>query len=118
MEYALSPVKEENRKISGFVRCKTGYRPLYTAYGNKGGTMLVIGAQIRAARDLARLTQKQVAEAAGINVDTLSDMEARGHEPMTSRHQTVLAVQRVLEAAGVEFLDGDSPGVRLRPKKG
>ena len=27
------------------------------------------------------------------------------------------AIQRVLEAAGVEFTNGDAPGVRLRKKK-
>jgi hypothetical protein len=27
------------------------------------------------------------------------------------------AIQLVLEAAGIEFLDGNAPGVRLHPKK-
>jgi transcriptional regulator with XRE-family HTH domain len=76
--------------------------------------MLITGAQIKAARALAGLTQAQTAKAAGININTLADMEARGSKPLVSKHQTVLAVQRVLEAAGVEFTDGESPGVRLR----
>jgi hypothetical protein len=29
----------------------------------------------------------------------------------------VRSVQATLEAAGIEFLDGDAPGVRLRAKK-
>jgi hypothetical protein len=36
--------------------------------------------------------------------------------PSTSRER-VAAVQATLEAAGIEFLNGEAPGVRLRPKK-
>jgi len=30
---------------------------------------------------------------------------------------TIRKIQGALEAAGVEFIDGDAPGVRLRKKK-
>jgi len=43
-------------------------------------------------------------------------MEAKDSEVMRSSAASLLSVQLALEAAGVEFLDGDSPGVRLRPK--
>jgi hypothetical protein len=41
---------------------------------------------------------------------------ARGPSASTSREQ-VVAVQATLEGAGIEFLNGDAPGVRFRPKK-
>jgi hypothetical protein len=44
-------------------------------------------------------------------------MEARGAAVLRSSLETVMAVQLALEAAGVEFLNGDSPGVRLKPSK-
>jgi transcriptional regulator with XRE-family HTH domain len=31
--------------------------------------------------------------------------------------ETLRKIQRALEAAGVEFIDGDAPGVRLRKKR-
>ena len=77
--------------------------------------MLTTGNQLRAARALANMTQVRLAELAGINANTVRDMEAKGEDPLTSAYQTVLAVQRALEAEGIEFLNGGSPGVRLRP---
>jgi hypothetical protein len=43
-------------------------------------------------------------------------MEARGHEVLTSGLDTVRAVQKALEEAGVEFLNHDRPGVQIRRK--
>jgi hypothetical protein len=31
--------------------------------------------------------------------------------------ETLRKIQRALEAAGIEFIDGDAPGVRLRKKR-
>ena len=78
--------------------------------------MLTTGNQLRAGRALVGMTQIRLAEATGLNANTIRDMEAKGESPLTSSYQTVLAVQRALEAAGVEFLNGGSPGVRLKPK--
>lgn len=80
--------------------------------------MLITGAQLRAARALAGMTQTELANQAGLDPSTIVDMEARGGEMLRSSLATVQAVQKVLETAGVEFLDGDSPGVRLKPSKG
>ena len=79
--------------------------------------MLITGSQIRAARALAQITQATLAERAGLNVDTIRNMETRGNETLRSSLETVRAVQLALEAAGVEFLNGDSPGVRLKAKQ-
>ena len=59
----------------------------------------------------------ELAGRAKLNVSTIAEMEARGPETLRSGLETVLAVQVALEAVGVEFLNGDSPGVRLRPAK-
>ncbi|MCG7392889.1 helix-turn-helix domain-containing protein [Microvirga sp. ACRRW] len=68
---------------------------------------------LKAARIALRLSQKDLAEAAGIGERSLSRMEA---EPSDQTVRTQIAVQRALEAIGVEFLsqDGDrGPGFRL-----
>ena len=80
--------------------------------------MLSTGNQLKAARHLAGLEQADVAKAAGVSKNTIGNMEARGAENLTSSFQTVVAVQKALEAAGVVFLaDGEQadggPGVRL-----
>jgi|SRR5258706_443679 transcriptional regulator with XRE-family HTH domain len=75
---------------------------------------LVTGNQLKAARALAGVDQRQVADAAKINVNTIRNMEARGVEPITSSAVTVRNVQMALEAWGIEFLDHGQPGVRLR----
>ena len=49
--------------------------------------------------------------AAGVGERAVSDFE-RGIR--LSRDSTVTAMARALEAAGVVFIDGDEPGVKLR----
>jgi transcriptional regulator with XRE-family HTH domain len=74
---------------------------------------LVTGNQLKAARALAGVDQQQVADSAGVNVNTIRNMEARGTEPITSSAVTVRNVQIALEALGIEFLNHARPGVRL-----
>ena len=76
--------------------------------------MLTTGNQLKAARALAGVDQQQVADAAGVNVNTIRNMEARGTKPITSSAVTVRSVQLALEAMGIEFLNHAQPGVRLR----
>ena len=75
--------------------------------------MLVTGNQLKAARALAGVDQQEVADAAGVNVNTIRNMEARGANPITSSAVTVRNVQIALEAIGIEFLNHAQPGVRL-----
>lgn len=75
--------------------------------------MLTTGNQLKAARALAGLEQKEVAEKAGVNVNTIRNMEAAGSGDIAGRAQNVQLVQRVLEAEGIEFLNHGRPGVRL-----
>jgi len=70
-------------------------------------------AQSRMARAALKLGIRDVARLAKVAPSTVSRFEAG--EQLNAR--TVEAIQRALEAAGVEFTDGDSPGVRLRSKK-
>jgi transcriptional regulator with XRE-family HTH domain len=79
--------------------------------------MLTIGNQLKAARALAGLEQKEIAEMAGVNVNTIRNMEASGAAPIAGRAQNVQAVQRALEAAGIEFLNHGNPGVRMKAQQ-
>ncbi|WP_085043827.1 helix-turn-helix domain-containing protein [Ensifer aridi] len=79
--------------------------------------MLTTGNQLKAARALAGLEQKDVAEKAGVNVNTIRNMEAAGAGQIAGRAQNVQNVQRVLEQEGIEFLNHGQPGVRLIGKR-
>lgn len=78
--------------------------------------MLTTGNQLRAARALADMDQGTLAKRAGVNINTISAMEKRGAEGLTSGLDKIRSVMQVLEAEGIEFLNHGSPGVRLRAK--
>ncbi len=78
--------------------------------------LLTTGHQLRAARALAAMDQADLAKRARVNVNTIRNMERAGAGPIAGRAANVQAVQAALEAAGIEFLDGDRPGVRLKQK--
>ena len=74
------------------------------------------GCQIRAARALLRWSAQDLAERAGVGLQTIKRFEAFDGLP-PSRSSTLLDVQMALEAAGVEFTHDDGvkgSGVRLR----
>lgn len=79
----------------------------------------MIGArQIKAARALAGLSQRDVASRAGIGIATMRRIEAAIDEVIGSA-QTLSRIQKALEAEGVKFIDQDhngGPGVRLRDR--
>src|ERR1019366_9700690 len=74
---------------------------------------LTTGNQLKAARALAGVDQQHVADSAGVNVNTIRNMEASGCGAITSGAVTVRKVQLALEALGIEFLNHARPGVRL-----
>ena len=76
---------------------------------------MLVSKQIRAGRALLGMRQKELADRAGIAVPTLRRMEDDNIGPERSTAGAVQRVQECLEAAGVEFTNGDAPGVRLRP---
>ena len=75
------------------------------------------GRQLAAARTLAGLTQGEVAARANVSTPTLKRMEAC-EGPVAGMANNIGAVIRVLEEAGVQFLEGgstaDGPGVALK----
>jgi hypothetical protein len=72
-------------------------------------------AQIRAARALIRWSALQLAEKTAVGVTTIRRAELTASATKLTRVNDQ-AIRRVLEAAGVEFIDenGGGPGVRLR----
>ena len=76
--------------------------------------MPITPAQCRAARGLVEMDQGTLADGAMVSRSVIIDFEKRRRVPVRNN---LAAIQRVLEAAGVEFTNGDAPGVRLRKKK-
>ena len=73
--------------------------------------------QLKAARALTGLSQAEVAEAAGISIPTLKRAEAGG--PIKVAEETIAAIAKALERAGVEFIaeNGGGAGVRLAKRQ-
>ena len=65
--------------------------------------------QCRMARAALGWGVRELAAAAKVSTDTVARFE-RGDE---LKERTINALQRALEAAGIEFTNGDQPGVRL-----
>lgn len=76
--------------------------------------MAISPAQCRAARGLIAMDQAVLAEAANVSRNVIIDFEKGRRVP---GRNNLDAIQRVLEKAGVEFTNGDAPGVRLRKSK-
>lgn len=80
---------------------------------------MIIAAQIRAARALLGIDQRQLAELAGISLPTIQRMEASTGE-VRGTVDKLMKLIRALEAAGIEILGENAPsvgvgrGVRLR----
>jgi transcriptional regulator with XRE-family HTH domain len=76
----------------------------------------VTGRQIAAARTLLGMNQPELAARARISLPTLKRMEASPGDAV-GMVNNVASVRMALEAAGVEFTNGDQPGVRMRKGK-
>jgi DNA-binding XRE family transcriptional regulator len=113
---AASP-PHDARHCAGSFKNRHNHRKIHLKQGDGVGSELsedrveITPAQCRAARALVDFTQRQLADAAGLSVSTLADFE-RSIRPV-SGHLTA-AIRRALETAGVEFTNGDEPGLRLR----
>jgi transcriptional regulator with XRE-family HTH domain len=75
-------------------------------------------AQLRAARALLRWSAEDLARQSALGVTTIRRAELTENETSLTVANDQ-AVRRVLEAAGVEFIDenGGGPGVRLRKRQ-
>jgi hypothetical protein len=70
------------------------------------------GSQIRAARALLRWSVEVLARQAFLGLNTIKRAEAKdGRTSLTAANE--LAIRRAFAAAGVEFTNGDQPGLRL-----
>ena len=67
-------------------------------------------AQCRAARALIGMTQAELAGSAVVPTSLIADYETGANGP---RQADLDAIRAALERAGVEFIDGDRPGVWL-----
>ena len=67
--------------------------------------------QCRAARGLKDWSQSKLAAEAKVGESTVRNFEAGRSIPIANNLD---AIRSALEAAGVEFTNGDQPGVRLR----
>jgi transcriptional regulator with XRE-family HTH domain len=65
--------------------------------------------QLRMARAAIGWGVRELAEKAGITANTVTRIE----NGADAKQSTIDALQRALEAAGIEFTNGDQPGVRL-----
>jgi transcriptional regulator with XRE-family HTH domain len=65
--------------------------------------------QLRMARAAIGWGVRELAEKAGVTANTVTRIE----NGADAKQSTVDALQRALEAAGIEFTNGDQPGVRL-----
>lgn len=70
-------------------------------------------AQCRAARAILGKSQQEIADAAGVGIQTLIAFESARRQPYA---KTLDAIRQALEAQGVLFIaeNGEGAGVRLR----
>ncbi len=74
---------------------------------------MITGAQIRQARQLLGWGLSRLAERARLQTSTIQRAECvDGEAPITLAHEA--AIRLAFESAGVEFTNGDQPGVRVR----
>lgn len=75
---------------------------------------MIISEQIRAARQLLRITADELANLSGVGVATIRRYELMTGVP-SGNARSVEAIQQALEARGIEFIGTpeDRPGVRL-----
>ena len=91
---------------------------LFTLFEPAGAsrlTTMISGAQIRAARGLLGWARHELARRAVVSDATVYALKhTLGRAASMS---TLAAVQMTLEAEGIEFLEGDAPGLRLTSEK-
>jgi DNA-binding XRE family transcriptional regulator len=75
--------------------------------------MTVTSAQVRMARAALNWTVRDLAKATGLHRNTINNIEVGRY---AGDPESLAAIERVLTRAGVEFTNGDQPGVRLRKR--
>lgn len=79
---------------------------------------IITAEQIRAARALLRMEQRELAEMAGFSVPTLKRIEGSSG-PLRASYENAAKLVAVLEKAGIEFIpeNGGGVGVRFRERQ-
>ena len=77
----------------------------------------MISAQLRAARALLDWNQTELANKAGVSVETIKRLERIVGSLEATKVSTLDAITKALNKAGVEFTNGDAPGVRLKSNR-
>jgi len=74
-------------------------------------TIKLTSPQLRGARAMLNWTVRDLASRTDVHRNTISAFENGKTEPNSA---TLQVLRRALEAAGVEFTNGEQPGVRLK----
>ena len=74
---------------------------------------IVSARQLRAARALAGLTQRELSTESGFSARAAKYWESRGNDPPTATQQSLDSIERVLLRHGVEVFSHPTPGCRL-----
>jgi predicted transcriptional regulator len=91
---------------------------LQSAIVHPNPMLMILPAQLRAARALVDWSREDLAKASAVPAPTIRDFELGNTDP---KQGTVHKWRRALEAAGVEFTDEtetNGPGVRLKKPAG
>ena len=82
-----------------------------------GFLSMITGAQLRMARHALRWTVSELQIASQVSQSTIKRIEAEDGRA-SSTPANMLALQRVMEAAGIEFIGTpeDAPGIRIHAK--
>lgn len=77
---------------------------------------IITAGQIRAAKAMLRWSGEKLAAESGVSLSSIRRVEAAEGPPLSQSVAIIIAIQRALETAGVEFIGtpDDAPGVRLR----
>ena len=78
-------------------------------------TFVITSEQVRAARALIRWEQRDLAETSRVSLPSIKRLETTPGA-LSAQPRTIEAIRSALKSAGVEFTNGDQPGVRLRKK--
>jgi hypothetical protein len=100
--FSRSDIRSADRK---FLFCQLAFRR----------PKMLTSEQVRAARAMLRMEQRGLAAASGLSLETVKRIECT-KGPISALAVTVEKLTLALEAGGVEFTNGDQPGVRMKPR--
>jgi hypothetical protein len=65
---------------------------------------------------MLRWEQSDLAAASKLSVETIKRLEAQDGPLISGRASTIAAVEKAFGKAGIEFTNGDQPGIRWKKK--